>query len=132
MSVLDRAALDESPLADLHTIASELSIDGYRRLRRAALIDAIIEKQGGEPAGPSSDTESPAAEESPSAEESPEPAPKRTRTRRSRSAAATAEHADGDKAEAPAEAVAEDTSGDEDASDEDQAPRRRRGRRGGR
>jgi transcription termination factor Rho len=136
MSVLDRAALDESPLADLHTIASELSIDGYRRLRRAALIDAIIEKQGGEPAGPPSDTESPAAEESPSAEESPEPepepAPKRTRTRRSRSAAATAEHEDGDKAEAPAEAVAEDTSGDEDASDEDQAPRRRRGRRGGR
>ncbi|HWK18567.1 MAG TPA: Rho termination factor N-terminal domain-containing protein [Solirubrobacteraceae bacterium] len=135
MSVLDRAALDESPLADLHTIASELSIDGYRRLRRAALIDAIIEKQGGEPAGPSSDTESPAAEES------PEPAPKRTRTRRSRSAAATAEHEDGDKAEASAEtvaaeasteAVADDTSGDEDASDEDQAPRRRRGRRGGR
>ncbi len=125
MSVLDRAALDESPLADLHTIASELSIDGYRRLRRAALIDAIIEKQGGEPAGASSDPE-PAA-----AEESPEPAPKRTRTRRSRSAAA-AEPEDGDKAEASAEAVAEDTGADEDASDDDQAPRRRRGRRGGR
>jgi transcription termination factor Rho len=42
MSVLDRSALDESPLADLHTIASEMSIDGYRRLRRPDLIDAIL------------------------------------------------------------------------------------------
>ena len=37
MSVLDRSALEASPLADLHAIASELSIDGYRRLRRAEL-----------------------------------------------------------------------------------------------
>jgi transcription termination factor Rho len=47
MSVLDRSALTESPLADLHAIASELSIDGYRRLRRPELIDAILAKQGG-------------------------------------------------------------------------------------
>ena len=47
MSVLDRGALDQSPLADLHAIASELSLDGYRRLRKADLIDAIIERQGG-------------------------------------------------------------------------------------
>ena len=40
MSVLDRAALEQSPLADLHAIASELGIDGYRRLRKADLIDA--------------------------------------------------------------------------------------------
>ena len=40
MSVLDRSALEASPLADLHAIASELSIDGYRRLRRADLINA--------------------------------------------------------------------------------------------
>jgi transcription termination factor Rho len=50
MSVLDRAALQASPLADLHAIASELSIDGYRRLRRPALIDAILARQGGEEA----------------------------------------------------------------------------------
>jgi transcription termination factor Rho len=50
MSVLDRDALDQSPLADLHAIASELSLDGYRRLRKADLIDAIIERQGGAPA----------------------------------------------------------------------------------
>lgn len=51
MSVLDRASLEESPLADLHAIASELSIDGYRRLRKAQLIDSIIAHQEGkEPA----------------------------------------------------------------------------------
>ena len=35
MSILDRDALAASPLADLHALASELSIDGYRRLRKA-------------------------------------------------------------------------------------------------
>jgi hypothetical protein len=50
MSVLDRSALVDSPLADLHAIASELSIDDYRRLRRPELIQAIIVKQGGDPA----------------------------------------------------------------------------------
>ena len=45
MSILDRSSLEESPLADLHLIASELSMDGYRRLRKAALIDAILERQ---------------------------------------------------------------------------------------
>ncbi len=50
MSLFDRASLEASPLADLHAIASELSIDGYRRLRRDDLIDAIVDRQeGGEP-----------------------------------------------------------------------------------
>jgi transcription termination factor Rho len=48
MSILDRSALEQSPLADLHAIASELSLDSYRRLRKAELIDAIIERQGGD------------------------------------------------------------------------------------
>jgi transcription termination factor Rho len=47
MSVLDRSALAESSLADLHEIASELGIDGFRRLRREPLIDAILARQGG-------------------------------------------------------------------------------------
>jgi transcription termination factor Rho len=47
MSILDRDALAASPLADLHALASELSIDGYRRLRKDDLIDAIITRQGG-------------------------------------------------------------------------------------
>jgi transcription termination factor Rho len=41
MPVLDRKELEESPLSDLHVIASELGIEGYRRLRRDDLIDAI-------------------------------------------------------------------------------------------
>lgn len=50
MSILDRDALAASPLADLHTLASELSIDSYRRLRKPELIDAILARQGGAPA----------------------------------------------------------------------------------
>jgi transcription termination factor Rho len=63
MSVLDRAALEESPLADLHTIASELSLDGYRRLRKAELIDAILGRQGGDAGGSAPDADSSAAAE---------------------------------------------------------------------
>src|SRR4051794_32994717 len=48
MAVLQRKELEESPLADLHAIASELSIESYRGLRKAALIGAILEAQGGE------------------------------------------------------------------------------------
>lgn len=50
MSVLSREALEESPLSDLHLIASELGLDGFRRLRKADLIDRIVESQGGEAA----------------------------------------------------------------------------------
>lgn len=45
MSILDRDSLEQSSLADLHAIASELSIDSFRRLRKAELIDAILERQ---------------------------------------------------------------------------------------
>jgi transcription termination factor Rho len=50
MSVITRSALEASPLADLHAIASELGIDGFRRLRKADLVDKIIAQQGGEEA----------------------------------------------------------------------------------
>ena len=46
MSVLDRSELEQSHLADLHAIASELGIEGYRRLGRDALIDAILAGNG--------------------------------------------------------------------------------------
>jgi transcription termination factor Rho len=59
MTVLDREALEASPLADLHAIASELSIDGYRRLRRPELIDAILGRQAGEEPAPSAEDEQP-------------------------------------------------------------------------
>jgi transcription termination factor Rho len=107
MSVLDRSALEASPLADLHAIASELSIDGYRRLRRADLIDAILDKQEGGDTSPESADETSAADEaSPVAEAEPA-------AETSEDEAAASEEEDEDDAESP-------------------APRRRRGRRGGR
>jgi len=42
MAVLDRAELEASPLADLHAIARELGIDGYRLLGREQLIASIL------------------------------------------------------------------------------------------
>ena len=47
MSVLDRARSRKSPLADLHLLANELGVDGFRRLRKADLIDAILARQSG-------------------------------------------------------------------------------------
>jgi transcription termination factor Rho len=110
-SVLDRDELEQSPLADLHLLANELGVDGFRRLRKPELIDAIIARQ--------SDTE-PAAEE---ADEAP--------ARRTRGRAAAAEEED----EAPARPTPDRAAGEaeeEGATDEDAPVRGRRGRRGGR
>jgi transcription termination factor Rho len=108
MSVLDRDALEQSPLADLHAIASELSLDGYRRLRKDALIDAILAKQG--------DQEAVSTDEAaPEEEEEDRPARRRRGRRGGRGRAASAraddEDADADAAETveakPAPAPAE-------------------------
>ncbi|NLT04700.1 MAG: transcription termination factor Rho [Solirubrobacterales bacterium] len=48
MSVLQRKELEDSPLADLHAIASELGIEGYRGMRRDDLVAAIVDLQGGD------------------------------------------------------------------------------------
>src|SRR4051812_40237636 len=50
-SVLDRSALEQSPLADLHLLANELGVDGFRRLRKPDLVDAILSRQSGEASG---------------------------------------------------------------------------------
>jgi transcription termination factor Rho len=96
MSVLDRSELEASPLADLHVIASELGLDGFRRLRKAELIDAIVERQGGEAAAAPADepdeeedagTEAeaePEAEAETDAEAEPEAEPESDRPRRRR------------------------------------------------
>src|SRR3954467_10464261 len=42
MPVLERSELEQSPLAALHAIASEVGIEGYRRLRREDLIEALL------------------------------------------------------------------------------------------
>src|SRR5689334_12398384 len=63
-SVLDRSALEQSPLADLHLLANELGVDGFRRLRKPDLVDAILSRQSGEeaPAAAEPEPEAPAAE----------------------------------------------------------------------
>jgi transcription termination factor Rho len=106
MSILDRDALTASPLADLHALASELSIDGYRRLRKAELIDAILTRQGGEPA------------ERPDAEEDERPGARRRRGRRGGRGRTGAREDDGgpDSTEEP---VAEDAT---EAAEEAEEP----------
>src|ERR671918_1038319 len=48
MAVLQRTELESSPLADLHAIASELGIEGFRAKRKDDLIGAILAAQGGD------------------------------------------------------------------------------------
>jgi transcription termination factor Rho len=79
MSVLERSELEASPLADLHAIADQLGLDGFRRLRKGDLIDAIL----GEPSAngaPGGADDGPDADED--AERSSRP-PRRRRARRS-------------------------------------------------
>jgi transcription termination factor Rho len=82
MAVLERPELEASPLADLHAIANQIGLDGFRRLRKAELIDAILGEEsdsGGSSAG------------SEDADEEATARPRRrrpTRSRRSTSAAA--------------------------------------------
>ena len=152
MTVLDRSALESSPLADLHAIASELSMDGYRRLRKADLIDAIVEKQSGSApkrrsrrkasetateekptrrrrstkADKEDEEDSSAKAEEPKAEESKAEESKAAGDKPARATAA----AKAEKAEAAEEAEAADESADDDEASA--GGRRRRGRRGGR
>ena len=108
MSVLDRDALEQSPLADLHAIASELSIDSYRLLRREQLIDAILTSQegagGGTPAGDAA-----AEAQAPRSVTKP----RRRRTRQERSARTEAEETE---KPAPAEAEAPPALGEAEAA----------------
>ncbi len=109
-TVLDRDALEGSPLADLHLIANQLGVDGFRRLRKADLVDAIINQQTpGGTAGDDGDEEA---------------APKR-RTRRPRSRKSTPESDD--------ETTAAVAAADQADEEEPEEPRRgrSRGRRGG-
>lgn len=47
MAVLERSELEASPLADLHAIANQVGLEGYRRMRKAELVDAILDEAGG-------------------------------------------------------------------------------------
>ncbi len=50
MTVLERSELEASPLADLHAIANQVGLEGFRRMRKADLIDAILGETGSEDA----------------------------------------------------------------------------------
>jgi transcription termination factor Rho len=112
-TVLDRGALEKSPLADLHVIANELGVDGFRRLRKADLVDAIIAKQSGA--------------EAPTADAPAEAAPARPRRRRAKPDPEVEA-----EAEVESEVESEVEAEEEGATDEDAPSRGRRGRRGGR
>ncbi|CAA9472417.1 MAG: Transcription termination factor Rho [uncultured Solirubrobacteraceae bacterium] len=106
--VLDAQALEDSPLADLYLLANELGIDGYRRLRKADLVAAIIAKQGGEAAIPAAPAEAGGAP------------------------ADEAGEGEGEGDGGDADAAEEDSGGEPSAEGDDEPARRRRSRRGGR
>jgi transcription termination factor Rho len=93
MTVLERSELEASPLADLHAIADQLGLDGFRRLRKADLIESIL---GGEVQQQDRSSGTPAApvEEREEREAEPPAAPRsRRRTVRSRRSASSKEDA---------------------------------------
>lgn len=106
MTVLERSELEASPLADLHAIADGIGLESFRRLRKAELIDAIIEHGGGEAA--------PAK-----AAKADEKGKKDKEKKEKKAKKAEKEEQDGE----------EDRDGEED---EEESPRPRRRRRGGR
>ncbi len=101
-----RRQLEESPLADLHALASELGIEGYRRLRREDLIGAIVASQGGDTA--EGDTASAAAE----AERAP------ARPRRGRGRSPRRRRSEDERTEAE-EGTADEDAGDAELADEE-------------
>ena len=121
-SVLDRSSLEESPLADLHVLANELSIDGFRRMRKADLIDAMLAKQG---------VEEPASAGSESDSDGDDDGDRKPRARRSRSRRPARDADDGSTDDAIS--AADDAHDAEESGDsEDRGSRRGRRSRGGR
>jgi transcription termination factor Rho len=124
MPVLSRDALEASPLADLHAIASELGVDGFRRLRKADLINTIVVHQGGEAVEAEADTD--ADTDADAAEARPR---RSRRGGRGRSRTRDADEGEGGSEVAEAEAEAEAETDDADVTDAVEAPRPRRARR---
>jgi transcription termination factor Rho len=123
MPVLTRSALEGSPLADLHTLASELGLDGYRKLRKADLVDAILEHQGG------ADGAEDAAAEADGDAEDDKPRRSRRGSRGGRTRARSARDADPDEDDA-ADADAAATDDEPEAVEEEEKPKpARRSRR---
>jgi len=120
-AVLDRSELEASPLADLHAIADQLGLDGFRRLRKADLIDRIL---GDAPAPDADDEPSSTSQEQDTSER---PSRGRRRGGRSRRSSSAASRADSAAAEEDTEDVPEKALGEKAAREK--APRERGGRR---
>jgi transcription termination factor Rho len=119
MTVLDRSELQASPLADLHLIADQIGLEGFRRLRKADLIDAILGEKGEDGGG---------SEDASSAEESePRPPARRSRTPRSRRGGAAAKSSTDAKSSAD-EDEATHPGSDNTPTARGKAPTARRGR----
>ena len=102
MPVLDRNELEQSPLADLHAIASEIGIEGYRRLRRDDLIDALLSGEAPVSEPTSGDEDSDADTASTSEEERPRRRSRGGRGRgRSRDERGDRDRGDRDRSERP-------------------------------
>jgi transcription termination factor Rho len=105
-AVLDRSELEASPLADLHAIADQLGLDGFRRLRKADLIDRII---GDAP--PAADDAGGDSSAGPADEQDASERPSGSRGRRR-----------GGRSRRPASAAREDSTDAEEPDEDDDAP----------
>jgi len=93
MTVLDRSELQASSLADLHAIADQLGLEGFRRMRKAELIDAILSHGSGEDADGAQVSEGRGEESSESTASRTRRSPFRARrARRGRTARDAGEH----------------------------------------
>ncbi len=128
MSVLERSELEASPLADLHAIADQLGLDGFRRLRKGDLIDAILGEPGaggGNGSAGSADGAAGGGDEGPDGDDQ-ELSSRPPRRRRARRSGAKDSSGEGDSSEVSA---AKDGDGDEpSASPGARAARPRRAR----
>ena len=109
MAVLERSELEASPLADLHTIADQLGLDGFRRLRKAALIDTIL---GDEPAADDGAGDSAGVSEDQPQDDQESAKPARssaTRSSRSRGGRAKTGRARRSTSSSPSEAAEDET-----------------------
>jgi transcription termination factor Rho len=112
MAVLERSELEASPLADLHAIADQLGLDGFRRLRKANLIDAILDEGGDGESAPAEAASEPST--SGDAELEPEERPTgRARAGRARTRAGARERPSRRTAERPAGGAAGGAPADE-------------------
>jgi transcription termination factor Rho len=128
MSVLERSELEASPLADLHAIADQLGLDGFRRLRKGDLIDAILGEPsagGGNGSAGSADGAAGGGDEGSDSDDQ-ELSSRPPRRRRARRSGAKDSSGEGDSSEVP---DAKDGDGDEpSASPGARAARPRRAR----